>query len=82
MIYDDRSWVTYTNEAYPEKSEIAVNVLYPSGPSPSFVYPSRPDMLVMDTSDVILQLHPTTKTVRTYYLPEEETRNAMDVFAL
>ena len=39
-------------------------------------------MLVMDDSDVILQLHPTAKTGRPYYLPEEETRNAMDAFAL
>ena len=82
MIYDDRWYVAYINEAYPEKSEIAVNFLYPSGPSPSFVYPSCPDMLVMEASDFILQLHPTTKTGRTCYLPEEETRNAMDAFAL
>ena len=81
MIYDDRWWVAYISEAYPEKSEIAVNFFNPSRPSSSFVYPSCPDMPVMDASDVKLQLHPTTKTGRTY-LPEKETHNTMDAFAL
>ena len=82
VIYDDRWCVAYINGTYPEKSEIAVNFLHPSGSRPSFLYPRHPDMFAMDASDVILQLHPTTKTGRTYCLPEEEMRTAIDAFAL
>ena len=81
VIYDDKWWVAYINEAYPERNEISANFLHPNGPNSSYVYPRHPDIIIMDVSDVMIQLHPTTRTGRTYYLPEEETHKTVEAFA-
>ena len=81
VIYDDKWWVAYIKEAYPERNKISANSLHPNRPNSSQVFPRHPDIINMDVSDAKIQLHPTTRTGRTYYLPEGETRKTVDAFA-
>ena len=61
------------NEIFPQSTEVSVNFLHPHGPSPSYFYPRRPDSLVVDVDDILVQFRPTTVTGRTYHLSEDYT---------
>ena len=71
--YDGKWWIAYVNEIFPQSNEVSVNFLHPHGPSPSYFYPRRPDSLVVDVDDILVQLSPTTVTGRTYHLSEDDT---------
>ena len=70
---DGKWWIAYVNEIFPHSNEVSVNFLHPYGPSPSYFYPRRPDSLVIDVDDILVQLSPTTVTGRTYHLSEDDT---------
>ena len=53
-----------------------VNFLYPHGPSRSFSYPSRPDVLVISIHDILTIADPKTVTGRMYTLSSNETAAA------
>ena len=78
VAYDNEWWLAYVHEAYPERNELSVNFLHPHGPSPSYVYPHNPDNLVIDKTDVLTKLSPTTITGRTYTLSRSDTLKASD----
>ena len=71
--YDGKWWIACVDEIFPHSNEVSVNFLYPHGPSPSYFYPRRPDSLVVDVDDILVQLSPTTVTGRTYHLSEDDT---------
>ena len=71
--YDGKWWIAYVNEIFPQSNEVSVNFLYPHGPSRSYFYSRRPDSLVVDVDDILVQLSPTTVTGRTYHLSEDDT---------
>ena len=56
--------------------DILVNFLYPNGPSASYVYPRKQDLLLVDASDILTTLNPNTVTGRTYTLSTEDEANA------
>ena len=58
--YDGKWWIAYVNEIFPQSNEVSVNFLHPHGPSRSYIYPRRPDSLVDDVDDILIQLSPTT----------------------
>ena len=74
--YDKKWWISYVNEIFPQGNEVSANFLHPHGPSPSYFYPRRPDSLVVDVDDILVQLSPTTVTGRTYRLSEDDTELA------
>ena len=61
-------WVAYVDELRPGTHEVSVNFLHPHGPSPSNIFPEPQDTLVVDISDVLIQISPSTATGRTYTL--------------
>ena len=71
--YDGKWWIAYVNEIFPQSNEVSVNFLHPHGPSSSYFYSRRPDSLVVDLDDILVQLSPTTVTGWTYHLSEDDT---------
>ena len=65
----------------PDSEEIEVTFLGPKGPSPSFYYPSHPDILVLKYSHVLSLVDPITDSGRTYKLSKIEMENASNILA-
>ena len=57
----------------PEMQEVTLSFLHPRGPSRSFVYPHRADILTVHISDIMTFVEPTTYTGRTYTLTEMDS---------
>lgn len=77
-IYNNRWWLCYILEKN-EKAEIKVTFLHPPGPSPSFSYPSVPDVLWISIADVIYKVNPITPTGRTYILSTNEKKKIAEI---
>ena len=73
VVYDSKWWLAYVLEKNEEEDEIKVTFLHPRGPSPSFSYPRRPDVLWIPFTSVLCVVGPTTPTGRIYVLSEDET---------
>ena len=58
------------------EKEVTLSFLYPAGPAKSFVFPSKPDILVLPFSDVLTTASPTTQTGRTYNLEKKPQDSA------
>lgn len=61
------------------EEEIEVSFLHPSGPSMSFTYPRKSDILRIPKIFVLCKLHPITATGRTYQVPKEEMTKATQI---
>lgn len=59
-----------------ENEEVKVSFLEPHGPSPSFKYPHIPDVLVLNKTEVLTKVDPTTQTGRVYNITESESTKA------
>ena len=46
----------------PEMQEVTLSFLHPRGPSRSFVYPHKADILTVHISDILTFVEPTTYT--------------------
>ena len=60
----------------PEMQEVTLSFLHPRGPSRSFVYPHRADILTAHISDIMTFVESTTYTGRTYTLTDNEMDSA------
>ena len=69
--------MAYVNELRPRTHEVSVNFLHPHGYSPSYVFPELQDNLVVDISDALIQVSPTTATGHTYALGKNDTHRAI-----
>lgn len=56
--------------------EVKISFLEPHGPSPSFKYPRSPDILIVNKTEVLTKVDPTTQTGRVYHLTEFESIKA------
>lgn len=74
--YDDRWYWACILQTPPEISKVRVSFLQPPGPSPSFCYPTSPDILDVQASNVPTLVDPTTSTGRTYRVTERESERA------
>ena len=74
--FDGVWWLAYVDKVDVSRKEILVNFLHPNGPSASYVYPRRQDLLFVDASDILTTLNPNTVTGRTYTLSTEDESNA------
>lgn len=73
-VYDQKWWLAYVLEKNEEEDELKVTFLHPAGPSSSFSYPRKPDVLWISLTDVLCKVDPTTPTGRIYVItPEEAT---------
>ena len=50
--------------------------LHPHGPTKSFYYPQRCDILIMPRQDILTAVNPTTSTGRSYLLSADEMNAA------
>lgn len=73
VVYGSNWWLAYVLEKNEEEDEVKVTFLHPQGPSPSFSYPRRPDVLWIPFTNVLCVVSPTTPTGRIYVLSEDET---------
>jgi hypothetical protein len=64
------------NRKEQRRQDRSVNFLPPKGPSPSFKYHDRQDILNVPYCDILSTISTTTKTGRTYVVEEAEQKNA------
>ncbi len=74
-VYDDQWWVACTIQV--DEDNVKVTFLHPQGPSRSFRYPSRPDILTIPIAEVLTKVDPRTRG-RTYSLTQEESKLATE----
>ena len=58
-----------------------LSFLHPAGPSPSFTYPTHPDILVVKNDQILTTVDPVTSTGRTYQLPTVQMEKATFVLS-
>ena len=78
VVYDKAWWLGYVIEKNKEDKTVSVNFLPPMGPSPSFKYQDRQDILTVPYCDILSTISTTTKTGRTYVVEEAEQKNAIN----
>ena len=66
-IYDGAWWVACVTGTNPEMQEVTVSFLHPRGPSRSFLYPHKADILTVHISDILTFVEPKTYTGRYFY---------------
>ena len=59
--------------------QATIKFLQPKGPSGSFTYPSRPDILIVPFVDVLTSVEVTTTNARKYSFPKREQEKASKV---
>ena len=79
-IYGDTWWLNYVLDKDEDCSKVQVTFLHPPGPSPSFIYPTPPDILWIPFTDVIYKVSPITETGRTCSLPDSEVNKCLGIF--
>lgn len=79
--YDGYGWLRCTMAVDAEAGSVTVNFLHPHLPLSSFSFPEPPDMLEVDSSDIVSQVNPVTATGRTYTLTKREMAQAAKCIA-
>ena len=74
--YDNHWWLALVLDLDMENDEVQLKFLHPAGPSSSFTFPQRDDILAMPRKSVLTTVSPLTVTGRTYTLSETETNEA------
>ena len=75
-IYDGAWWVACVTGTNPEMQEVTLSFLHPRGPSRSFLYPHKADILTVHISVILTFVEPTTYPGRTYTLTDNEMDRA------
>ena len=77
-VYDQHWWVAYVQEIDVDNSLVTLKFLHPHGPSASFRYPQREDILTLPIADVLTVVNPRTATGRVYTLSKRESQDASE----
>ena len=77
-VYDKEWWVGCVLQVDEDSEQVNVSFLHPHGPSRSFKYPAKPDILNISVRDVLTRVDPRTARGRTYTLTQKETRAATE----
>lgn len=80
--YDGHWWLGCVLKTIPESEEVEISFLHPHGPSRSFKFPTKADILVMSCEDILTAVSPTTVTGRSYTLSEAESLAATERLAV
>ena len=75
-VHNSQWWVACALCAYEDSREIKINFRCPQGPSPSFKYPSKQNVLVISQNDVVTKVDSRTVTGRTYTVTKQESKAA------
>lgn len=75
-MYDKKWYLACVLQTYPDIMEVKLTFLEPNGPSPSFKYPRRTDILTLPQSDILSIVDPKTVTGRMYQLSDKESNKA------
>lgn len=78
-VYGGKWYLSYVLAKNEDVNKIKVTFLYPQGPSPSFSYPTRSDILWIPSSNVVCKVNPITPTGRTYSLQGNEVRKVEEI---
>jgi hypothetical protein len=71
-VYEDHWRSGLVLEKHDENEEFKMRFLHAHGPSPSSVFPSQPDELILPVSLILSMVTPTYETGRTYKLSSAE----------
>lgn len=74
--YNNEWWLAHVLEKTWSTQEVQVEFLHPAGPSSSFSFPSRADVLIISRDSILLKASPTTATGRMYNLPRDQMLTA------
>lgn len=80
VMYDGKWWLGYILEK--DFDEATVKFLHPHGPSPSFTYPRREDILLVSLKDILSKVNVKTVNGRTYTITKSEENQASDMLIL
>eukprot|EP00731_Ephydatia_muelleri_P007129 Em0003g1377a len=72
VMYDNKWYLACVLQTFPSTVEVELSCLEPAGPSSSFVYPRKADILIIPATNVLTIVDPATTTGRTYTLSEAE----------
>ena len=67
-MYDQKWYLACVLETYSDLMEVKLTFLETNGPSSSFKYPRRPDILTVPEKDILSIVDPKTATGSTYNL--------------
>lgn len=71
-LFDDEWWVECVLQVSEDNEYVRVSFHHPCGPSRSFKYPARPDILTLPVENVLTKVDPRTARKHTYTLTQKE----------
>jgi len=74
--YDDSWYLGYVIDKDTVNMEVKISFLEPKGPSRSFVFPTRSDILLVPFCDILASVPVSTQTGRTYKLKNSDQEQA------
>lgn len=80
-LYDNKWYVGCVLNLIEDRNEVQISFLQPHGPSPSFTFPSRADILSVPTSDILAKADLSTATGRTYNLQNKDEQRIIAKFS-
>ena len=78
--YGDAWWLALILESCPDRIELKLQFLHPAGPSPSFSFPTRDDILTVKHTDILMKANPTiSKSGRVYCVSTAEAASLLEL---
>ena len=78
-MYNKKWYLACVLQTYPDSMDVKLTFLEPNGPSPSFKYPRKTDILTLPQSDILSIVDPKTVTGRMYHLSDKESNKASKI---
>lgn len=82
VMYEDNWWLGYVLDKNFNSGEVTVKFLHPHGPSPSFTFPPREDMLLVSLIDILTTVNASTVNGRTYTISKSEEKHVSELLVL
>ena len=76
--YGGAWWLAFVLKTNSNAKEVELKFMHSAGPSPSFVFPRKDDILIVSHADILMKANPnpTTTTGRVYNVSSEEAETA------
>ena len=74
--YGGAWWLAFVLKTNSNVKKVELKFMHPAGPSPSFVFPRKDDILIFSHADILMKANPTTTTGRVYNVSSEEAETA------
>ena len=80
-LYDQLWWIGMVQDIDKEEDDGAVKFMHPNGPSASFIWPSKDDIIWVPNIHIICKIDiPLTDIGRTYHLSEVNVKKITEAF--